>query len=79
MKHFITAATFSYPHEITILKHLLLGAGLSFYFENETMATVIPLYSQALGGIKLKVHLNDLDTVKDILKQLNTNTHLKIV
>jgi len=79
MKHFITAATFSYPHEITILKHLLLKAGLSFYFENETMATVVPLYSHALGGIKLKVHQNDVDTVKDILEQLNTNTHLKIV
>jgi len=76
MNHFITAATFSYAHEITILKHLLLEAGLSFYFENETMATVVPLYSQAFGGIKLKVHLN---TVKDILEQLNTNTHLKIV
>jgi hypothetical protein len=79
MKHFITAATYSYPHEITILKHLLHGAGLSFYFENETMATVVPLYSHALGGIKLKVHPNDIDTVKDILEQLNTNTHLKIV
>jgi len=79
MNHFITAATFSYPHEITILKHLLVEAGLSFYFENETMATVVPLYSHALGGIKLKVHPNDLTTVKDILEQLNTNTHLKIV
>jgi len=79
MNHFITAATFSYPHEITILKHLLLEAGLSFYFENETIATVVPLYSQAFGGIKLKVHPNDLSTVKHILEQLNTNTHLKIV
>jgi hypothetical protein len=79
MKHFVTAATFSYPHEITILKHLLHRAGLSFYFENETMATVVPLYSQALGGIKLKVHPNDLDTVKQILQELNTNNHLKIV
>jgi len=79
MKHFVTAATFSYPHEITILKHLLLQAGLSFYFENETMTAVVPLYSQALGGIKLKVHPNDLETVKQILTQLNTSNHLKIV
>jgi len=79
MKHFVTAATFSYPYEIAVLRHLLLGAGLNFYFENETMATVVPLYSQALGGIKLKVHHNDLDTVKEILKGLDTGTHLKIV
>jgi len=79
MKHFVTAAIFSYPHEITILKHLLLEAGLQFYFENETMTSVVPMYSQALGGIKLKVHQNDLDTVNEILTQFNNGNHLQIV
>lgn len=78
MKDFVTAAIFSYPHEITILKHLLEEAGIAYFFENETMMTIVPMYTQALGGIKLKVHRNDLDTVKDILENLN-NTHLKIV
>lgn len=78
MKDFITAAVFSYPHEITILKHLLQDAGISYFFENETMMTIVPMYSQALGGIKLKIHPNDLDTVKAILENLN-NSHLKIV
>jgi len=79
MKHFVTAAVFSYPHEITILKHLLAEAGLQFYFENETMASMVPMYSQALGGIRLKVHQNDLDTVNEILRELDTDNHLKIV
>jgi hypothetical protein len=78
MKDFVTAAVFNYPHEITILKHLLTQAGISFFFENETMTSIAPLYSFALGGIKLKVHPNDLDAVTAILKDLSDN-HLKIV
>ncbi|MFP9112738.1 DUF2007 domain-containing protein [Flavobacterium sp. RHBU_3] len=79
MKQFVTAAVFTYPHEITILKLLLQEAGLQFYFENETTLTVVPVYTHALGGIKLKVHKNDLDTVNQILEDFNHNNHLKIV
>lgn len=79
MKHFVTAAVFTYPHEIAILRHLLQDTGLQFYFENETMLSVVPFYTQALGGIKLKVHRNDLDTVNQILEDFNYNNHLKIV
>jgi len=79
MKQFITAAVFTYPHEIAILKHVLQDAGLQFYFENETMLTVVPMYAHALGGIKLKVHLNDLDTVNNILKEFEEGNNLKIV
>lgn len=79
MKQFVTAAVFTYPHEIAILKHLLTDAGLSFYFENEAMAQVVPMYTHALGGIKLKVHKNDLSTVQQIIEDFNFNNHLKIV
>jgi len=79
MKHFVTAAVFTYPHEIAILRHLLQDAGLQFYFENETMLTVVPMYTQALGGIKLKVHVNDLDTVKLIIDEFERDNNLKIV
>lgn len=79
MKQFVTAAVFTYPHEIAILRHILTDAGLSFYFENEAMAQVVPMYTHALGGIKLKVHKDDLDTVKQIIEDFNFNNHLKIV
>lgn len=79
MKHFITVAVFNYPHETTILRHLLDSEGLQYYFENETMANLVPMYSVALGGIRLKVHPNDFDTVKEIITSLETGSHLKIV
>ncbi|MBN9285375.1 MULTISPECIES: DUF2007 domain-containing protein [Flavobacterium] len=79
MNEFITIAVFDYPHEITVLKHLLDQSRIQYFFENETMMNIVPMYSQALGGIKLKVHPNDLETVREILKKLNDDTNLKIV
>lgn len=79
MEDFITVAIFNYPHEITILKHLLTDSGIVYFFENETMSSIVPMYSQAFGGIKLKVHPNDLETVTEILEQFTRNNHLKIV
>lgn len=79
MEEFVTIAIFYYPHEIVILKHLLDDAELHYYFENEMMTTIAPMYTQALGGIKLKVHPNDIETVKEILDQLNNESNLKIV
>jgi hypothetical protein len=79
MEHFVTAAVFTYPHEIAILKHLLQDAGVPYYFQNETMAAFAPLYAYALGGIRLLVHPNDLTTVKEILDSFKHNNRLKIV
>ncbi|AWH84428.1 hypothetical protein HYN59_04540 [Flavobacterium album] len=79
MNPFVTAAVFTYPHEITVVKHLLQEAEITHYFENEAMAGIAPMYSHALGGIRLKVHPNDLDTVKDILDRFFYNDNLKIV
>jgi hypothetical protein len=79
MSEFVTVAIFSYPHEITVLKHLLDQTEIKYFFENETMMNIAPMYSQALGGIKLKVHPNDVETVQQILKKLNDDSNLKIV
>ncbi|ESU26057.1 hypothetical protein FSS13T_12080 [Flavobacterium saliperosum S13] len=72
-------AVFDYPHEITVLRHLLEQSEIQHFFENETMMNIVPMYSQALGGIKLKVHPNDVETVQEILKNLSGDSNLKIV
>ncbi|MBQ0740914.1 DUF2007 domain-containing protein, partial [Aquimarina celericrescens] len=61
------------------LKLLLDQEGISYFFENETMVGVFPFYSNALGGINLKVHIKDKNKVLQIIKDLNTNSHLRIV
>ena len=79
MEKFVTIAIFNYPHEITILKHRLEQEEIQFFFENETMMNIVPMYSQALGGIKLKVHPEDEALAKEILIEFNGNHNLKIV
>ncbi len=79
MEDFITAAVFTYPHEITILRHRLEQEAIAHFFENETMLSVAPFYSFALGGIRLKVHPEDIAQVRTILEQLSQGGHLNIV
>ena len=79
MEDFITIAVFSYPHEITILKHRLNLEGIPYFFENETAVAIVPMYPIALGGIRLKIHPEDSETVQVILKELEDDGHLKIV
>ena len=73
MEDFQTIAIFNYSHEIVVLKHILDQEGISYFFENETTLAVVPFYSNALGGIKLKVHVNDFEKVQEILDHLNNN------
>ncbi|WP_299435829.1 DUF2007 domain-containing protein [uncultured Aquimarina sp.] len=79
MKDFITIATFTYPNDYAILRLLLEREGISYFFENETMITVFPFYSNALGGINLKIHQKDQIRVQEIIDDLNTNSHLRII
>ena len=79
MNHFITAATFNFQHEIFSLKNILEQEGIAYFFENETIVGINLFGSIAYGGIKLKVHPNDEELVRSILKGLNENNPLKIV
>lgn len=79
MEDFETIAIFNYTHEIVVLKHRLEQEGIHYFFENETMSAIVPFYSNALGGIKLKIHPNDFETVKAILEELKYGSNLNIV
>ncbi|NRT14463.1 hypothetical protein HNP99_000803 [Flavobacterium sp. 28A] len=79
MERFITIAVFDYIHEIEILKHRLDQEELQYFFANEIMSSFAPMYSTALGGIKLKIHPNDFTTVKTILHEMKYDNNLRIV
>jgi hypothetical protein len=77
MESFKTIAIFNYLHETIVLKHLLEQEEIPYFFENEMTLSVVPMYTTALGGIKLKVHPDDFEEVQQILD--NLNSPLKIV
>ena len=79
MKHFKTIAIFSYPAEYAVLQLLLDQAGIRYIFQNETMISVFPFYSNAIGGIRLQVHIEDIAEAEEIIKNLDHPSNLKIV
>ncbi|WP_029036385.1 hypothetical protein [Salinimicrobium xinjiangense] len=81
MKDFVTIAVFTYPHEYSVLKLLLEQEAIQHFFQNETMIGVFSFYSNALGGIHLKVHLLDQSRALEIINDFNNNSSspLKIV
>jgi hypothetical protein len=79
MQAFITIAIFDYIHEIEILKHRLDQERIQYYFENELISSIVPMYTTALGGIRLKIHPNDFILVKSILQEMRYDNNLKII
>ncbi|MAP81611.1 MAG: hypothetical protein CL526_11045 [Aequorivita sp.] len=79
MKNFKTIAIFQYPAEYAVLQLLFDQNQIRYFFENETMISVFPFYSNAIGGIRLKVHTEDIVRANKIIKDLNNSSNLKIV
>jgi len=73
MKDFVVVASFTSPHEYSVLHHMLDEEGIPHVFEHETMVNVTPFYSNALGGIRLKVHREDAEAAIAIIKNLEDN------
>ncbi|UOB19320.1 DUF2007 domain-containing protein [Abyssalbus ytuae] len=80
MRNFVLVATYTYIHEYIILKNILERERIPFVFENETILGISPFYSNAIGGIKLKVHKEYVQFVKEIIEDLNRpESNLRIV
>lgn len=79
MKHFKTIAIFQYPAEYAVLQHLFDQEEIRYVFLNETMISVFPFYSNAIGGIRLQVHIEDIEQAEKIIKNLGHSSDLKIV
>jgi len=70
MNDWVTIATFTYPHEAALLKGRLESDGISSNLKDEHTIGANPLYSPALGGVKVQVHENDIKIVIPILREL---------
>ncbi len=79
MERFETIAIFTYPSEYAVLRLLFEQAEIRHVFQNETMIGVLPFHSNAIGGIRLKVHPDDIQEAREILEDLNRESDLRIV
>lgn len=79
MTNFKPIAIFQYPAEYAVLKLLFDQEDIRYFFQNETMISVFPFYSNAIGGIRLMVHVEDIDRAEEIISDLSNPPNLKIV
>ncbi|MGN6637370.1 MAG: putative signal transducing protein [Mucilaginibacter sp.] len=56
-----------------IIKGKLEANGIPCFIADESMGTMIPIYNQAIGGVKIKVFEYDLEKARQII---DTDTSL---
>jgi DNA-directed RNA polymerase subunit M/transcription elongation factor TFIIS len=69
----ITIAKVSYIHEADILCMQLEEAGIKAFMPDQHISSMQPLYSGAIGGIRVQIHESDLDQARDILVASKSN------
>jgi Zn finger protein HypA/HybF involved in hydrogenase expression len=66
---FVTVLTFTFVHEVAIVRSRLESEGILCFVQDELTAQVAPFYSGAIGGVKLQVRESDLNQAIEILKE----------
>jgi hypothetical protein len=69
MRNLQTIWTFAYQHQLLIIRGRLEAEGIETFVQDELTIQVDPLYSNALGGIKLMVQPWDVRKATDILAE----------
>lgn len=69
MDKIVVLDTFYNPIEANIVKARLLDSGVQCFLSDENSITINPLYTQALGGVKLHVFERDVALAKSILEE----------
>jgi len=67
MNNWQTIITFTYPQDAHMVKAFLESHEIPTYISDELIAQVNNFYSNAVGGVKLKVCDDDFSTAKELL------------
>lgn len=71
-KKLITVATYTQPIQAHIAKGRLEAEGILCFLGDENIVSVHPFYSNAVGGVKLKVREEEAEQAFAILDQIQT-------
>lgn len=67
----IVYSTYYNPIEANIVKARLDDSGFACFLADENVATLNPLYNQAIGGVKLIVFERDVEQINQLLAEEN--------
>lgn len=73
----ITFKTFDNPIDAHILKAKLESEEIVCFIFDEHTIGINPLYSNALGGVKLKINEEDLEKATEIVRELNETPYTR--
>ncbi|MGF1925807.1 MAG: DUF2007 domain-containing protein [Bacteroidia bacterium] len=65
----IVHSTYYNPIEANIIKAKLEDSEIPCFLTDENVATINPLYNQAIGGVKLNVFERDIDRIDALLAE----------
>lgn len=65
----IVYSTYYNPIEANIVKGRLEDSDIACFLSDENVATIQPLYNQAIGGVKLNVFERDVAKIDALLKE----------
>ncbi|WP_316816209.1 putative signal transducing protein [Pedobacter nyackensis] len=68
MDKIVVFETYYNPIEANIVKTRLIDSGVQCFLSDENTITINPLYTQALGGVKLHLFERDVETARNILQ-----------
>lgn len=71
MDKIIVFETFYNPIEANIVKARLMDSGVQCFLSDENTVTINPLYTQAIGGVKLHIFEKDIPLAQSILQDEN--------
>lgn len=77
MDKIVVFETFYNPIEANIIKSRLMDSGIQCFLSDEHMLSINPLYTQALGGVKLHLFERDVELAKSVLKEELTGLALE--
>ncbi|AMP98268.1 hypothetical protein AY601_1350 [Pedobacter cryoconitis] len=69
MDKIVVFETYYNPIEANIVKSRLMDADIQCFLSDENTITLNPLYTQALGGVKLHLFEKDVDLARSILQE----------
>lgn len=69
MSKLITIATFTEVVTANLVKSKLEASGIPCFLMDENTISLLPIYSFALGNIKLKIHESDVEKAELVLKK----------
>ncbi len=69
--NFVTVKSFMFPTEAYPLMAKLESEGIKCFLDNENTVSVLPFYSNAVGGVKLNIRDSDLKKAMVIINEMD--------